>query len=640
MTPTNEQALIIQHDPSKHGRVLSGPGTGKSWTCVQLVKRLQEKFPSLKIGMLTFTRAATKELNKEMGKVGKSKVFPSTIHSFALSLLLAYRESGQLINPLRIADSWELEKLVRPNIARRLRDAGFERVNSKTVKNLEQELSAKWQSLDDNQVLIADFDPYVRNAYVGLWETHRPVFGYTLLAELPFRAANVIEDFGLKIGPIDFLMVDEYQDLNKADIKLILLLVGHGTKVLAIGDDDQSIYNFRMAAPEGIRRFPEDVDGCVDYSLTLSQRCGRNIIEAATALIQTTPNRPKKPSLRYREDVNPGEYKYLRFDDDEDEIRGVADLILARNREGVALSDIVVLARSSIDFWARGLIPQLQERHITAIETDWIDTFLEDPEYRSRLAGLRLLVEPTDSLAWWALLKLTKNISQRFRDYIYSRSLIDGDTFGRTLLNLAPDFPGAPRGPSSSTAASLIDQVRIENQKIDLDGIELGETGWASFFLDYLGRDKLEADVTSLIENAGHEINAQYGLGYFLGQLEPVAKDLAAKSDSVRIMTMTTSKGITVDTCIVMGVERGIIPHPKAKSIEEERRLLYVGMTRAKQLTILTFANRRTGQTAMSGDQNIGRPRGRSPLLESLPIGDYEDGYQYVEARLNRSSWL
>ena len=95
-------------------------------------------------------------------------------------------------------------------------------------------------------------------------------------------------------------------------------------------------------------------------------------------------------------------------------------------------------------------------------------------------------------------------------------------------------------------------------------------------------------------------------------------------------MSMSASKGITVNTVLIMGVEAGIIPHPRGR-LDEERRLLYVGMTRATSMTVLTAAARRTGPTARHGTANINQPRGRSPLLVDLPIGQWTDGSAYVE---------
>ena len=628
MLPTHEQQRIIDHDPSRNGRVLAGPGTGKSWTCVALISHLSRTHQDLSVRLLTFTRAATQELAKKVGKAKLATVKPTTIHSFALSLLLRNPQAANLPQPIRIPDSWELKKLIHSDLARLLRKRGF-KVNVNKVERLEHKLSARWQSLDDKLELIADLEPQVRNAYIGLWETHRRIFGYTLLAELPYRAGNAIEDFDLNVGPIDLLIVDEYQDLNEADIKLIRLLKEKGAKALAIGDDDQSIYGFRMAAPEGIRRFQEEFGNCEDYMLTISQRCGKNILDAATMLIETSPSRPRKPSLTSRQGAEPGRFFYLRFDNEEEEIKGVADLIQARSLAGVPLGEIAVLVRSQVDTWASLLKPELDKRNINAVPTDWIESVFQTEEVRRGLARLRLVVDRTDSLAWWALLHLEKGVSQEFCDYIYSTAPQAQAKFGETLLRLHPNFPGAPTTNSARAASRLVNQLLEEINQINPNEAELDDKGWARWVIDRIGREHLSDDAIQLFEEIGKFIPAEQGLGYFLGHLEPVAQDLATQSDSVRIMNITKSKGITVNTCIVMGVERGIIPHPKGQE-EEERRLLYVAMTRAANMSILTFARRRKGQTARHGAANVNRPRGRCPLLESLPIGQYRDGQEIV----------
>jgi superfamily I DNA/RNA helicase len=147
--------------------------------------------------------------------------------------------------------------------------------------------------------------------------------------------------------------------------------------------------------------------------------------------------------------------------------------------------------------------------------------------------------------------------------------------------------------------------------------------GWV---LQQLNRDRISDQAVRLFEEVGRVVPHTAGLAYFLGQLEPVGKGLASRSDGVRVMSMTSSKGLTVNTCIIMGVEKNIIPHPRA-DLKEERRLLYVGMTRATDMCVLTFASRRRGPTARQGTASVNRPRGRCPLLENLPmVGDYRDG--------------
>lgn len=629
MPPTDEQQRVIDHDPSRNGRVLAGPGTGKSWTSVALIKHLLETHPHIHVRMVTFTRAATHGLAEKIGEANLDVAQPSTIHSFALSLLLRNPEAANLPTPLRIPDSWEAEELIRRDLARRLRERGFENVTVHTVRKLEREMAARWQSLDDGLQLLAELEPQVRNAYVGLWNIHRRTYGYTLLAELPFRAGNALEDFDVEIDPLNFLVVDEYQDLNEADIRLIRLLKERGSRVFAIGDDDQSIYGFRMAAPEGIRRFPEEFEDCEDYELTISQRCGENIISAATMLIETAHDRPRKPPLTFREGADPGRFYYLRFEDDRAEIEGVADLIHTRYRAGVPLGEIAVLVRSQVDAWAGQLIPVLATRGVDAVDTDWINASLRAPQLRAGLARLRLVVDREDSLAWWTLLRLERGVAQGFCDYVYDAAISTNETFGQTLLRLYPEFLRAPTAASARSAARLMSRVLEEIEELDIEDAELSETGWGGWIIDVLDRSRLSENAVRMFEEVGRVVPTERGLEYFLGQLEPIARDLATQSDAVRIMTMTASKGLTVNTCVVMGVERNLIPHPRSR-VDEECRLLYVAMTRAADMCVLTFAGRRRGQIARHGAPSVNRPRGRSPLLENLPIGQWRNGRDVV----------
>lgn len=632
MGPTDEQQRVIDHDPSRNGRVLAGPGTGKSWTSVALIKRLAHAHPELSIRMLTFTRAATHDLAQKIGDAKLDVAEPTTIHSFALGLLLRNPKAANLPTPLRIPDSWEAHELIRRDLARRLRERGFRAVRVSTIKKLELDLAARWQSLDGGSLPLGDIEPQVRNAYAGLWDLHRRTYGYTLLAELPSAAVSALEDFDVETGPLDFLVVDEYQDLNEADIRLIRLLTQKGSRIIAIGDDDQSIYHFRNASPVGILRFLEEfgVRTGEDYPLTISQRCGENIINAATMLIETAPNRARKPSLSFKEGADPGRFFYLRFDDDSEEVDGVADLAYARYQAGVPLGQIAVLVRSNVSIWARRIIPALEARGIDAVDIEWVNECLAPNELRAGLAKLRLAINAEDSLAWWGALKLQKGISTHFCDYIYNAAVDSNRTFGQALLALYPDFPGAPTAKSATAAAALVSAVLREIGGLGIQTAELDETGWGGWIIKALEPSSLTDTAVRMFEEVGRVVRADRGLGYFLGQLEPVARDLATQSDAVRIMTMTASKGLTLNTCVVMGVERNLVPHPRGDP-EEERRLLYVAMTRATDLCALTFAHRRRGQIARHGQASVNTPRGRSPLLSNLPIGEWRNGRPVVD---------
>ena len=217
--PTGEQEAILQHDQHRHARVLAGPGTGKSATLVALVDQLLEGNPAPRIKLLTFTRAATAELAKKVSE-----------HPAAA----AARRADVGVR--------KLERLIR-------------------------EMAANWESLEpavDPRVNPAD-----RTRFLAAWGEHRQVYGYTLLAELPYALRHALHDHPDLDGvDYDLLIVDEYQDLNACDLEVLHLIAERGCAIIGAGDDDQSIYSFRRAAPEGIRRFPVDYPGCANYPLS------------------------------------------------------------------------------------------------------------------------------------------------------------------------------------------------------------------------------------------------------------------------------------------------------------------------------------------------------------------------------------
>ena len=630
MPPTTQQSHVIQHDHRKHGRVVAGPGTGKSWTAIELLRRVHAEAPEVGCGLLTFTRAATNELLKKVGDQGLDWLQPSTIHSFALRLLMRNAADVPIDLPLRIPDTWESTKLIHPALARRLREAGFARTTSKTVERLEREMAAQWESMDPQGALLADVDPSLRNNYVGKWHVHRRKFGYLLLSEIPYRAGDLLEDHGSSLESLGFLIVDEYQDLNRADIRLLQLIGQRGVSLVAIGDDDQSIYGFRMAAPAGIAEFTSTFSGASDYTLTVSMRCGANILGAATQLIETAPARITRPRLSPIEGAPSGTFAYLRFPTQASEARGVAKLISARRQAGVTEAEIAILVRSNVDTWSALLTPELASLGIDVVDTDWVTRAMADPSLRKALAVARIAIERSDSLAWWTLLELTSGIAQKFIDYVEDSTRSD-ERFGDALLRLNPEFSAAPSTTSARRAAHVIREQLAGVDALDLAGHPAGGHGWGGWLKSRVVSGTLSSEAERLLEEVGQLLPVEDGLASFLGQLEPVGKDIAVQADAVRIMSMSTSKGLTVNSVFVVGVEAGIIPHPRA-TVDEERRLLYVAMTRATEYCVLTAAARRTGPTARHGTQNVNQPRGRCPLFDGLPISRWQAGEVFVAA--------
>ncbi len=597
--PTDEQDVILRHDIARDARILAGPGTGKSATLVALIEKLLsgERPPRLKL--LTFTRAATGELAQKVAEhPAAATQRPSTIHSFAISLLLRNPGSGAFPEPLRIADDWEQSEIVHPTLARLLG------VTTTFLKRqLIPEMASGWERLDE--VRFPTVSPELRARFVGAWHEHRDIYGYTLLAELPFRLREALRDHpNLQGADYDLLFVDEYQDLNACDLEVLKLISQRGCRIIGTGDDDQSIYGFRWAAPEGIRRFADDYPHSLDYPLTLTQRCGRRIVEWANYVIQGDLNRQHGRELRCADAAPEGRVALLAFANETAEAEGVAGLVARLiERDGLRPSGILILLRTDHNKqFSRLIRAQLEQRGIQSFDPDTAKDLLANPDNRRLIAILRLLSNRTDSIAWASLLRLTPGVGENFVGYIYQRASAARQQFGASLLQAHQEgFPNTNRAVATR-ARDMIDGVLawLDGRQVP----ELPDNGWGAWIIDAAGGNVAPAPTPPLAElllKLDGVMEGGLDLGRYVSQIGPLGKDLMqTECEGVRIMGMANSKGLTVDATIIAAVEEGIIPRPD-QDVSEERRLMYVAMTRAKTHLYCTWARVRRGPTARVG---------------------------------------
>lgn len=625
---TPEQEAILGHDSRRHGRILAGPGTGKTAVLIGLASRLIAEPPARRVKLLTFTRAATGELARRVSDhPAATAERPSTIHSFAISVLLRNAGVGALPEPLRITDDWEYDQIVRPTLARR---AGLRLTQ---LDRLVREMAANWESLRrDRDPAVSDSD---RAQFLGAWDEHRRILGYTLLAELPYGLRDALQNHPNLAGiEYDVLIVDEYQDLNACDLEVLRLIARRGCSIIAAGDDDQSIYAFRKAAPEGIRRFPEDYPGSRDYHLSITKRCGRGIVEWANYVIAGDPDRPRnKPPLRAAEDAPEGEVGLLSFRGEMTEAQGVATLVHRLiNLEGVPPPEILVLLRSDHHgLFSRPIRQRLGSLGVPCSDPHGVEQILEHPENRRLLEILRLLVDRRDSIAWAGLLHMTDGIGPGFFTYLYERARGRRGRFGQELLNAHQE--GFPGGPAASVrrARGLIDDIL---PWLDAHPAPDGEPdgGWAQWILEVADGDVVpppSAELRELLLLLQDVVEPDQELGRYVGQIGPLGRDrAAAQSGGVRVMTMSSAKGLTVRAVIIAAVEDGIIPRPDC-NLSEERRLLYVAMTRARDFLFCTWARQRRGPTARAGQPRVATPRPYSSFLRGGPVRS-EDGPSFI----------
>ncbi len=628
--PTREQRAILAHDSHRHARVLAGPGTGKSATVVALVEQLLAGNPAPRIKLITFTRAATAELAKKVSDhPAAAAERPSTMHSFSISVLLRNPGTGRFPQPLRIADTWEDDAIVKPTLARLIN------VGVTKLGNLFREMASNWELLEQRQ--LPKVDPAHRAQFLAAWHEHREVYGYTLMAELPFALRQALHDHAELDGvAYDMMIVDEYQDLNACDLEVLHLIADRGCAIIAAGDDDQSIYSFRYAAPAGIRRFCDDYPGADTYPLSVTQRCGSRIIEWASYVIAGDLGRPaNRPALHSADGSPPGEVALLAFAGEVTEARGVAEIVHQLiHRDHVAPDEILILLRGDHNgTFSLPIKRALDESGIGYSDPDAVIRMLGESANRQMLATFRLLVNNRDSLAWATLLMLAPGIGPSCSDYIYERARERRVQFGYALWEAhAAGFPNGPR--TSARVAVLLQRVTawLEAHRLPEN---TPDDGWGHWMLEAIAGSEMLApseDCRELLLALDGIADSDHDFGRYLSQITPLAKDRAlAESTGVRIMTMIGSKGLTVRAAIIAGLDDGIVPRPDADA-NEERRLLYVAMTRAKEFLFGTWAGRRTGPTARAGGQNARDWRQHSQFFDGGPVRS-QDGEAYLRSR-------
>ncbi|MFL5867145.1 MAG: ATP-dependent helicase [Thermoleophilaceae bacterium] len=628
MDPTPQQQAVIDHDWTQHARVLAGPGTGKSATAVALAERLSEEDQSLRLRFLTFTRAATSELAQKLLDAPDALVErPSTVHSFSIGALLRNPGAANFPEPLRIPDDWEQKNLVCWHLAR---------LTGVTPGQIERrfipEMAAMWESL------VPEEDPAItppeRATFTAAFREHRWIYGYTLLAELPDLLRRALEEHDDLDGlDYDALVIDEYQDLNACDLRVMRLLAERGVSVIAIGDDDQSIYSFRKAAPEGIRRFCEEFETDCDYPLTVCHRSPHRIVGWSQQVIAGDPHRMGRPPPELPDDAPDGEAVLLRFPNGDAEATGVAGLIHWLHTErDVPLSEILVLTRADHNAcFSKPIREALEAYGLESSDPDAIKALLAEHSNRELIAMLRLLVDRADSLAWATLLFLRDRVGPAFVDYVYDRARADGSRFGAALIEAATEgFDEGPKG-SADRALELYEEVveRLDACQLPDEDDEGEWIEWIDQQADAGRLPPVGDELRYILEGVEGLLEERQDLGRFLSQISPVGRDLAqAESGGVRFMSMMGSKGLTVRVTILVGVDQDLIPRQNV-DLQEERRLLYVAMTRSTEALYLTYARQRYGPQQRVNNGRRGR-RSPSMLLEDTGVPP-QDGPAYLQ---------
>ena len=624
---SEQQQQVAIHHIGAPARLLAGPGTGKTYALTQRVIWLVEEqgIDPRAILVITFTRAAAHELRARISGATEDFGAPprlSTLHAYALRQLLRNANSVETLpTPVRIADNWEVRWIIRPDLRDAMRDAGDNEATVKTVRDLFTDLSSDWETLTADEKNWET--QYPNPEFLSAWREHRSIYGYTMLSELVYQLKRELYlDRNFQIESIPgHLLVDEYQDLNPCDLAVIEWLREHGAELFVAGDDDQSIYGFRNAYPLAIRQFIDGLPDGADLRLEVCRRCSPEILRLGDFVIRLDRNRVRKEVLA-EDGTEPGDVRLCQFANQRVEARAIAAKCSALVAGGTEPGDILLLLRADKNGAFSGQLRKELELAALPVHVDIGGQGpLEKDAGRQFLSLLRLVVDRTDSLAWRTLLQLdTKNqIGTGAIRQILCTAVGHTATFANVLLDdaLRELLPNPPRDRVRQYVAEVVDNVEFLSSALDTSSGSTDERN--AQLIEALQRlvkpDRIEDEGD--FEVARQEVilfatrSGASDLASLITEATSAKRDQEQVVDpnAINVLTMHKAKGLGADTVFVVAAEDQYIPGRAEgqAQIDDDRRLLYVSLTRAKRRLYITYCERRDGNQLHTGS-TAGQP--------------------------------
>ena len=628
----NTEQLQAVTLPPQHALILAGAGSGKTRVLTTRIAWLIQSGQVDPAGILavTFTNKAAKEMLARLSTmlpVSTRGMWIGTFHGLANRLLRAHHRDAGLPQLFQILDSGDqLAAIKRLLKTLNVDDEKFPPRELQHFINGQKEAGNRphaveaWDDFTRQRVQL--FQEY---------ETQCQRESVVDFAELLLRSYELLE----RNEPLRrhyqrrfrHILVDEFQDTNRLQYRWLKLFADEGREggaaMFCVGDDDQSIYRFRGAEVGNMRDFEREFRVQNVIRLEQNYRSHSNILDAANAIIRNNSNRLGKNLWT---DQGAGEpIRMFEAFSDGDEARWIVEEIQSLVREGALRSEIALLYRSNAQ--SRVLEHQLFSAGIPYRVYGGL-RFFERQEIKHALAYLRLIANPDDDTSFARVVNFpTRGIGARSLEVLTDAARV----YNTSLYATVPHLTGKP-GTSLAQFVRLVEDLRrdtaslplpeLVDHVLDLSGLR------AHYKADKEGRERLE-NLDELINAAANflaesqvdaEVLAQPHalLADFLSHASLEAGDHQADqgADAVQLMTVHSAKGLEFNVVFLSGLEEGLFPHENSiletDGLEEERRLMYVAVTRARERLYLSFAQSRMlhGQT---------RYNLRSRFLEEIP---------------------
>ena len=587
--------------------VLAGAGTGKTrvlTTRLAHILATNRAWPNQMLAV-TFTNKAAREMKERIGHliggVVEGMTWLGTFHSIGVKILRNHAELAGLKSGFSILDTDDQIRLLK-----QILDAADIDEKRWPARMLAGQID-NWKNrgLFPAKVPPGEAMSFANGKGGALYAAYQARlkalnatdFGDLLLEVLRIfqEHPDVLKDYQRRFK---YMLVDEYQDTNVAQYLWLRLLAQGHRNICCVGDDDQSIYGWRGAEVDNILRFEKDFPGAKVIRLERNYRSTPQILGAASGLIAKNESRLGKTLHTDRE---AGEALTVRAHwDGDEEARAIGDDIEALQRQKHALDGMAILVRASFQMRA------FEDRFITLglpYRVIGGPRFYERAEIRDALAYLKLTASPDNDLAFERIINVPKRgIGESSVKKLHEHARAQGVSLYRAaeVVSLTGELPAKAR-----TALKTLMQNfgRWRQAMAGVPHVALAETILDESGYTGMWQADKSPEAQGRLDNLKELVRSMGEFDSLLGFLEHIAlvmdRDTGAAEDRVNIMTLHSAKGLEFDTVFLPGWEEGLFPHARAledkgrAGLEEERRLAYVGITRAKQRATISYAQNR-----------------------------------------------
>ena len=596
----NQKKAVI--DPEGPCLIVAGAGSGKTkvlTTRVTHIIKSKKAWPS-QILCVTFTNKAAREMQNRISRSLNEKVsslpWLGTFHSVSAKILRRHAEAVGLNSRFTIIDQEDQLRLIK-NICK-AENIDIKKISPQFVLSFINQWKNKGLLPKD---VIAKKGVPLEKAILNVYKFYQEklkVLNSCDFGDLILLCVTMFENnsdiLELYLNNFKYILVDEYQDSNYIQSKWLKLLAKKKNNICCVGDDDQSIYSWRGAEIRNFLDFNKTYENAKIIKLEQNYRSTQNILSAASGLISKNTDRLGKKL--WTDSKNGDPVKLACYKNGRDEAVGVSDIIEKKLKKKYSLNNISILVRAIFqtrEFEERFLKIGMGYRVIGGTK------FYERAEIKDSIAFLRIVNQKNDDLAFERIINVPKrSIGDSTLKQLHDCGRKNKKSLEESAIELIQQNkikPKAKLGLVKILGMFVKWRSELRTKKhYELMEIILDESGYSKML-----KDKKDLESEGRLENLKELIRGMHDFDNLQGFLEHVALATSIDQDwdgqKVNLMTMHAAKGLEFDAVFLPGWEEGLFPHQKSLeekgdlALEEERRLAYVGLTRAKKESFISF---------------------------------------------------